>query len=178
MSVFAGGTFWVVANHLPGFAVAILWTVVFIPLFAAMLAYREKRLRPLLAHLPHSDHRFTIADKVAGLATKMSVPFLVFWLVFGVVNILGDLARIVSAVTERHPMAAPLRTLTHFVPFALLATFFAYLLVLRPVLHRQVADTTPAEPRVFSGLAGLITALAAVIAAATVGGSLWLITTG
>jgi hypothetical protein len=173
MVVFAAGTFALLTAHAPPATLIALFVVVFGPFFAVIYGFRQKRMRPLIAGLPRSEEQFTVADRLAGWATKVSAKFLFFWLAIGLFNIASDLLKTFDTLKNSRPILDPGLTLFHFITSALVVVFVSYLLSLRMFL---AGKESPAR-HVFVGPGRVLAAFAGVAILLAIAGPAWVIAT-
>jgi hypothetical protein len=109
--------------------VGLLAFGMFLPFIIFTHAYRMRQLQPLLAGLPRSDERITWRENVEGLATKMSLKFVLVLLVAGVMALSGGALHLLDSILENRPISK--MDVLAMATSGLMTACFAYLLVLR-----------------------------------------------
>jgi uncharacterized Tic20 family protein len=108
--------------------------IVIVPHFRLM-----RTLRPLLAGLPRSAERITLAEQLHGLAGAISNKLLVLGAIGGSMMVLGNLGSLIDAIVEGRGDSTLFGSMFEVLFGALLTSYFAYLAILKRRLKQKAS---------------------------------------
>jgi uncharacterized membrane protein len=121
-----------------GFIAIVMVTVLAVILIAIVPhIYLMRTLRPLIADLPRTDERITLRDQLHSLAAAISGKLLVLGGIGGGLMIIGNIVSIVDAIAQDRAGSTLFWPIFGLVFGALLASYFAYLALLKAKLKRR-----------------------------------------
>lgn len=113
------------------------WAALIIPLCLAPHLYLVWKLAPIVATLPPTDERITLAEQLSGTATSAAKLILYVGLVASLVMVVGGIIGVVDAIDEgRSLLSIGLKVFTTIFG-GLLAFWFGSLLVAKKQLARK-----------------------------------------
>jgi hypothetical protein len=123
-----------------GFIAIVLVTLLAVVLIAIVPhIYLMRTLRPLIADLPRTDERITLGDQFHSLAAAISGKLLWLGGIGGGMMIIGNIVSIVDVIAEGRDGSKLLWPIFGLVFGALLASYFAYLALLKAKLKRSAS---------------------------------------
>jgi hypothetical protein len=122
------------------FIAIVLVTVLAVVLIAIVPhIYLMRTLRPLIADLPRTDERITLRDQLHSLAAAISGKLLLLGGIGGGLMIIGNIVSIVDVIAEGRGGSKLFWPIFGVVFGALLASYFAYLALLKARLKRTAS---------------------------------------
>jgi len=116
---------------------ALVMTLVVLPLVAVPHIYLMRALRPLLAGVPVTNERITVAEQLPKIAAPVSGLLLAIGLVGGLAMMVGSALMLLDAFLEGHLARSLLVAMPLLVVGGLLTGYFVYLIRLKVQLKRS-----------------------------------------
>jgi hypothetical protein len=120
-------------------AIVMVTALPVVPLVIVPHIYLMRTLRPLIADLPRTDERITVGDQFHSLAAAISGKLLLLGGIGGGMMVIGNIVSIIDAIAEDRGGSKLLWPIFGLVFGALLASYFAYLALLKAKLKRRAS---------------------------------------